>query len=74
MSAPYKKDQIESALLRQFQRAIVCHQQIKIGEDIELWPSPKVAVPGRIVVIFAKIENFDFSLYIVSLPLEELSW
>ena len=59
--------------MRRFQRAIVCHQRIKIGKDIELWPNPKVGVNGRIIVIFANIENFDFSLWIVSLLLAELS-
>ena len=48
-----------------------CHhltsfQQTKVGVDIEVWPSPKVGVNGRIIVILVKIEHFDFSLWIIS--------
>ena len=60
--APYQMGKNDSRLVRQFQRAIVCPQRTKTGEGIEVWPSPKVAVPGQIIVIFTKIENFDFSL------------
>ena len=52
---------IELPLVRQFQRAIICLQQIKIGKAIELLPSPKVGLNDQIILIFAKIENFDFS-------------
>ena len=36
VSAPYKKAENGSDLMKQFQQAIVCHQRIKIGKDIEL--------------------------------------
>ena len=44
-------------LVRRFKRVIICHQQTKFGEPIEVWPSQKVGVKGQSIVIFAKIEN-----------------
>ena len=44
--APIQMANNELPLMRRFQRAIVCPQQTKIGEDIEIRPSPKVSVNG----------------------------
>ena len=55
-------------LVRQFQRAIICHQRTQIGEAIEVLPSQNEAVPGEIIVIFAKIENFQDGIYFFFAP------
>ena len=58
-------------LVWQFQRAIVCHQWTNIVEAIKVWPRLKVSVPGKIIVIFAKIKKMSQHLFFSS-PLEEL--
>ena len=59
----------EFPLVRRFKRAIICPQQTKIGEDIEVWPSPKVGVNGQIIVIFVKIDIFEIvSIYFLRPP------
>ena len=56
-------------LARPFQHAIICPQQTEIGEDIEVWPSPKVGVNGQIIVIFVKIDIFEIvSIYFLRPP------
>ena len=49
----------ELPLVRQFQWPIICYQRTKIGEAIEVWPSPKVGVSGQSIVIIAKTELFE---------------